>query len=137
MSTTTLDGIIGIPVRHDPDRWRKLDALARVVLPKATTSFHEIHVSLAGAIAGNDAAVAERLLQMDEMEQAARYPAGGVPQAIARGLAEYARGDRAGAITVLAPLLPELERVGAASRAQLDMAFRQSTLSANMSMTAG
>jgi hypothetical protein len=106
---------------HDSDRWRKLDAVARVVLPKATTSFHEIHVSLAGAVAGSDAAVAERLLQMDEMEQAARYPAGGVPQAIARGLGMYARGDRAGAITVLAPLLPELERVGAASRAQHDM----------------
>jgi tetratricopeptide (TPR) repeat protein len=106
---------------RDPDRWRKLDALARALLPKVTISFHEIHVSLAGAIAGSDAAVAERLLQMDEMEQAARYPAGGVPQAVARGLARYARGDRAGAITVLAPLLPELERVGAASRAQLDM----------------
>jgi len=62
------------------------------------------------------------LLELDtEMEQAARYPAGGVPQAIARGLARYARGDRAGAIAVLAPLLPELERVGAASRAQHDM----------------
>ncbi|MGE3781567.1 MAG: hypothetical protein AB7H71_02340 [Alphaproteobacteria bacterium] len=106
---------------HDPDRWRKLDALARVLLPRATTSFHEVHISLAGAIAGSDEAVAERLLQMDALEQAGRYPAGGVPQTIARGLAMYARGDRAGATAVLAPLLPELERIGQASRAQLDM----------------
>ncbi len=106
---------------RDLDRWRKLDALARVLLPKATISFHEIHISLAGAIAGSEKAVAERLLQMDELERAGRYPAGGAPQAIARGLAAYASGDQAGAIAVLAPLLPELERVGAASRAQHDI----------------
>jgi hypothetical protein len=58
---------------------------------------------------------------MDELEQAGRYPAGGIPQTVAQGLALYARGDRAGAIAVLAPLLPELERIGQASRAQQDI----------------
>ncbi|MGD9617040.1 MAG: tetratricopeptide repeat protein [Alphaproteobacteria bacterium] len=106
---------------HDPERWRTLDAFARGLLPRAAISFPDIHVALSDALAGNDAGLAERLAQMDELEQAGRYPAGGVPQAIARGLASYASGDRAGAVATLAPLLPELDRVGQASRAQLDL----------------
>jgi len=38
-----------------------------------------------------------------------------------RGLAAYARGDHAGAVEQLRPLLANLERVGGQSRAQLDM----------------
>jgi tetratricopeptide (TPR) repeat protein len=106
---------------HDPDRWRAFDALARAYLPRAAISLADIHVALANAVAGNDEGLAERLAQMDELEQAGRYPVGGVPQTVARGLALYARGDRAGAIAVLAPLLPELERTGQASRAQQDI----------------
>jgi tetratricopeptide (TPR) repeat protein len=106
---------------RDPERWRTLDAFARDLLPRAAISFPDIHVALANALAGNHQGLAERLAQMDELEQAGRYPMGGVPQVIARGLASYASGDRAGAIAVLAPLLPELERIGQASRAQLDL----------------
>ena len=95
---------------HDPERWRTLDVFARGLLPRAAISFPDIHVALADALAGNHEGLAERLGQMDELEQAGRYPVGGVPQIIARA-ASYASGDRAGAIAALAPLLPELERI--------------------------
>jgi len=106
---------------RDPERWRTLDALAHSLLPRAGLSFTDIHVALADAVAGDRAALDGRLAQMDALEQAGRYPAGGFPQTAARGLAAYAEGDPARAIALLAPLLPELERVGQASRAQHDL----------------
>jgi len=106
---------------RDPQRWETLARFAHAWLPRAGQSFPDMHVALADAVAGEDAALETRLAQMDELERAGRYPAGGIVQAIARGLASYARGDRAGAVAQLTPLLSELERTGAGSRAQLDL----------------
>jgi hypothetical protein len=106
---------------HDPGRCQVLDAFAHSWLPRAGISGADIYVALADAAAGNAAALESRLTEMDALETARRYPAGGFVQAIARGLAAYGSGDHAGAVAQLRPLLPDLERVGAQSRAQLDL----------------
>lgn len=106
---------------RDPARWQALDAFAHAWLPRAGASGADIYVALADATAGDAAALETRLTEMDALQAADRYPAGGFVQAVARGLAAYAAGDHAGAVAQLRPLLPDLERVGAQSRAQLDL----------------
>jgi tetratricopeptide (TPR) repeat protein len=106
---------------RDRERWQTLDAFAHAWLPRAGLSFPDMHVTLADTIAGDDAAFEARLAQMDELERTGRYPEGGIVQTISRGLSCYVRGDRAAAIAQLTPLLPELERLGASSNAQLDL----------------
>jgi tetratricopeptide (TPR) repeat protein len=106
---------------HDPARWQALNAFAHTWLPRAGSSGADIHAALAGAAAGEVASMETRLSEMDALEAAERYPRGGVVQAVVRGLAAYARGDHAGAVEQLRPLLANLERVGGQSRAQLDM----------------
>lgn len=106
---------------RDLARWQTLDGFLHTWLPRAGQSFPDMHVALADAVAGDGTAFEARLAQMNELEGVGRYPEGGIVQAISRGLGSYARGDRAGTITQLTPLLPELERSGASSRAQLDL----------------
>jgi len=106
---------------HDPERWSTLDALAHAWLPRAGSSGADIYAALADAVAGDLPALETRLNEMDALEAAERYPRGGFVQAVARGLAAYAQGDHAAAVVQLRPLLADLERIGAQSRAQLDL----------------
>ena len=106
---------------RDPQRWKALDTFAHGWLPRAAQSFPDMHIALADAVAGDEASLQTRLEQMDELERAGRYPQGGFVPAVSRGLAAYARGDYAGAIAQLAPLLDQTERLGGGSRAQLDL----------------
>ncbi len=59
--------------------------------------------------------------QMEDLARAGRYPGGMIIPDVSRGLAAFARGDHAGAIAKLAPLLAETERLGGGSRAQHDL----------------
>jgi tetratricopeptide (TPR) repeat protein len=106
---------------HDPARWQTLDTFAHSWLPRAVSGGADIHAALADAVVGEIAAMETRLTEMDALEASDRYPRGGIAQAVARGLAAHARGDHAGAVARLRPLLRDLERVGAQSRAQLDL----------------
>ena len=106
---------------RDPQRWKALDTFAHGWLPRAGQSFPDMHVVLADAAADDEASLQTRLEQMEELERAGRYPQGGVVPAVSRGLAAYARGDYAGAIAQLTPLLDKTERLGGGSRAQFDL----------------
>jgi len=106
---------------RDPQRWKVVDTFAHGWLPRAGQSFPDMHVVLADAAADDEASLQTRLEQMEELERAGRYPQGGVVPAVSRGLAAYARGDYAGAIAQLTPLLDKTERLGGGSRAQFDL----------------
>jgi tetratricopeptide (TPR) repeat protein len=106
---------------RDAQRWKSIDTFAHDWLPRAGQSFPDMHVALADAIAGDETSLQARLEQMEELERAGRYPEGGVVPVVSRGLAAYARGDYAGAITQLTPLLDQTERLGGGSRAQFDI----------------
>ena len=108
---------------RDPTRWQAVQAFSRTVLPlpRSMNAFADLHVPLADAMAGNGDALQAWLEQMEELGRAGRYPGGMIVPDVARGLAAFARGDHAGAIAKLEPLLAETERLGGGSRAQHDL----------------
>ena len=69
---------------------------------------------------GDDAALAARNRQIEELAAAGRYPSGSYLPALARGFAAFERRDFAAAIEALAPLAGQNERIGG-SRAQHDL----------------
>jgi len=105
---------------RDAAAWRTMHDLATSAFPRAGVAFSDLHIALTFAVAGDEARLAERLQQIDELGQNGRYPSGrGVPAA-SRGFAAFASGDFAAAIGWLSPIAGELERLGG-SRAQLDL----------------
>jgi len=105
---------------RDVEGWRVMHALASGAFPRAGAAFSDMHVALAQAVAGDDAALAARARQIAELEQNGRYPSGPLVPAVSRGFAAFERGDFTAAIDALEPTVGELERIGG-SRAQLDL----------------
>ena len=93
---------------------------ANSALPRAGVAFSDMHIALAQAVAGNDAALEERARQMDELAREGRYPSGRFVPAVSHAFAAFERRDFAAAIEALEPIAGELERIGG-SRAQLDL----------------
>ena len=83
-------------------------------------AFSDMHIALAQAVAGNDAAPEERIRQIDDLARQGRYPSGPLVPTVARGFAAFERQDFSAAIDALEPITGELERIGG-SRAQLDL----------------
>lgn len=106
---------------RDPDRWQALDTLANHLVPRPAGPFVDVHILLADAVTGNMAAMDTRLEQIEAMVHQERYIGGSFGPEAARGLAAFARGDYAGAIARLSPLLAETDRMGGGSRAQHDI----------------
>ena len=106
---------------RDPARWRALDALANRLVPKPAGPFIDVHLLLAGAVAGNSTAFETRLAAITEQVREDRYIGGDFGPEAALGLAAYANGDYAGTITHLAPLMGQTDRMGGGSRAQHDI----------------
>ena len=106
---------------RDPRRWRTLDALANHLVPRPSNPFVDVHLLLGAAVAGNDAAYADRLGQVEALAREDRYIGGDFGPEAARGLVAFARGDHAGAIGHLSPLLGQTDRMGGGSRAQHDI----------------
>jgi hypothetical protein len=79
-----------------------------------------MHLALAQAVARDDATMATRAEQIDELISQGRYPSGPCVPAVARAFAAFERQDYATVIEALAPITGELERLGG-SRAQLDL----------------
>jgi Tfp pilus assembly protein PilF len=105
---------------RDTEAWRIMHDFANSAFPRAGVAFSDMHIALAQAVAGNDAALAARARQIGELAQAGRYPSGPCVPAVARAFAAFERGDFAAAIDALEPIAGELERLGG-SRAQLDL----------------
>jgi tetratricopeptide (TPR) repeat protein len=105
---------------RDAAAWRALYSYANGALPRPGSGLADLHVILAQAVIGDDAALDARGRQMEELAREGRYPSGSYLPALAGGFAAFEHGDFSAAIEVLAPLAGENERIGG-SRAQHDL----------------
>jgi Flp pilus assembly protein TadD len=106
--------------QRDAAAWRIMHDFATGAFPRAGAAFSDLHIALALAVAGDDAALEARAGQIDDLGRQGRYPSGPLVPAVAHAFAAFARGDFAAAIAALRPIAGELERIGG-SRAQLDL----------------
>jgi hypothetical protein len=106
--------------QRDADSWRMMHDFATGAFPRAGAAFSDMHIALAQAVAGDDAALAARARQMDELARQGRYPSGACVPAVSRAFAAFERRDFSAVIEALEPIAGELERIGG-SRAQLDL----------------
>lgn len=100
--------------------WRDLHGYASASLPRPGNGLADLHVILAQAVMGDEAAPDARAGQIEALAREGRYPSASYLPALARGFAAFERGDFPGAIDALAPLAGENERIGG-SRAQHDL----------------
>jgi Tfp pilus assembly protein PilF len=110
--------LAGLP--RDADAWRAMRDFADAAFPRAGVAFSDMHIALAQAVAGDDAALSARASQIEALVHEGRYPSGTSVPAVARGFAAFERGDYATAIDALEPMADALERLGG-SHAQLDL----------------
>jgi tetratricopeptide (TPR) repeat protein len=100
------------------DAWAQVHAYAQKSFPKAGIAFVDVHRALSAVAAGDTDALGPIVAELEE--RAARAPTGDVVPRLAKGLAAYGKGDWAGAVAVLEPVLAETVRIGG-SRAQRDV----------------
>ena len=100
--------------------WRALYDYAKVALLRPGSGLADLHVILAQAVMGDDAALDARTQQMEDLAREGRYPSGSYLPALSHGFAVFERGDFSAAIEALAPLAGKSERIGG-SRAQHDL----------------
>jgi hypothetical protein len=105
---------------RDAEAWRMIHDFANSAFPRAGAAFSDMHIALAQAVAGDDAALEARARQMDELARNGRYSSGPCVPAVSRAFTAFERRDFAVAIDALEPIAGELERIGG-SRAQLDL----------------
>jgi tetratricopeptide (TPR) repeat protein len=105
---------------RDAESWHVMRDFVDSEFPRAGAAFSDMHIALALAVAGDDAALEARARQIQELVREGRYPSGPFVPAVARGFAEFERRDFAAAIDALEPIADELERIGG-SHAQLDL----------------
>jgi tetratricopeptide (TPR) repeat protein len=105
---------------RDAEAWRRMHDFATGAFPQAGTAFSDLHIALAQAAAGDDAALNIRVRQIDELADGGRYPSGGFVPAVARGFAAFEQRDFGAAIEALELVVDELQRIGG-SHAQLDL----------------
>src|SRR4029077_11376409 len=105
---------------RDAEAWRTMHDFANGAFPRAGVAFSDMHIALAQAVAGNDAALEARARQMDELARNGRYPSGPCVPAVSNAFAAFERQDFSAAIEALEPIAGELERLGG-SRAQCDL----------------
>lgn len=105
---------------RDSAAWRAMYEYATGALPQPGSGLADLHVIVALAVMGDDAALDARVSRMEALARDGRYPSGSYLPALARGLFAFERGDYSGAIDALAPLAGQNERIGG-SRAQHDL----------------
>jgi len=105
---------------RDAAAWSEMHNLAASGFPRPGAAFSDTHVALVHAVTGDDAALTERIQQIEALAEQGRYPSGPCVPAVSRGFAAFERRDFAGAIGALEPIAGELERLGG-SHAQLDL----------------
>jgi Tfp pilus assembly protein PilF len=105
---------------RDIAAWRTMHDFANSAFPHAGAAFSDMHIALAQVVAGNDAALATRAQQIDELAHDGRYPSGTLVPTVASAFAAFERRDFSAAIDALEPVADELERIGG-SHAQLDL----------------
>ena len=61
---------------RDAEAWRVVYDFATSAFPRAGVAFSDMHIALAQAVAGDEAALEARARQMDELARSGRYPSG-------------------------------------------------------------
>jgi hypothetical protein len=74
---------------RDHAAWRGLYDYANSALPRPGNGLADLHVILALAVIGDDAALDARARQMQELARERRYPSGSYLPALARGFAAF------------------------------------------------
>lgn len=97
----------------EAEDWRALSAYATQYFPNPTQSFADMHAALAHAMAGDGEALAK-------VTEASKGYAADMVQPVARAWGAVARGDWAGALADLTPVMADHARIGG-SRAQRDL----------------
>ena len=110
--------LAGFP--RDAAAWRTLYEYGNTALARPAAGLADLHVILTQAVVGDDAALDARTRQMEDLAREGRYPSGSYLPALSRGFVAFERRDFPAAITALAPLMGEDERIGG-SRAQHDL----------------
>ena len=105
---------------RDAEAWHAMHDFVGNAFPRAGAAFSDLHIALAYAVAGDNAALEKRTQQIDGLARANRYPSGSLVPAASRGFAAFEQHDFATAIEALEPIAEELERIGG-SHAQLDL----------------
>src|SRR5437762_3310131 len=105
---------------RDAAAWRGMYEYGNRALPQPGSGLADLHVILALAVMGDDAALDARSSQMEAMAREGRYPSGSYLPSLACGLLAFERRDFTSAIDALAPLAGQSERIGG-SRAQHDL----------------
>jgi tetratricopeptide (TPR) repeat protein len=104
----------------DAVEWRAVRDYALREFPKAGITFVDVHTALACAAAGDAGALQSLVAQLNERNAAGKLAAGPLVPALAEAFGAYVRGDWAGVVDRIAPVLGEHERIGG-SRAQRDL----------------
>lgn len=107
---------------HAPPRhlWRDIHAYAERNFPRPGVPMVDWHVTLAEAMAGDEAGFAARIAAMEAMVAEGRLASGPATPALSRAFAAYIAGDHATAIALIRDVLPDRARLGG-SRAQTDL----------------
>jgi len=105
---------------RDAAAWRVIYDYAGEALSRPSSGLPDLHVILAHAVMGDDAAIEARNREIEALASSGRYPSGSYLPTLARGFAAFERRDFAAAIEALAPLAGQNERIGG-SRAQHDL----------------
>ena len=105
---------------RDAAAWATMHDFAERAFPRAGAAFSDVHIALAEAVAGDEAAQRERARQVRELAGRNHYPSGPMVPAVSQAFAAFERGAFSAAIEALEPVAGELERLGG-SRAQLDL----------------
>ena len=105
---------------REPARWAKIEEFVHAKFPRPGMSLADWHVALAHAATADGAALESWIQAIEDLRRAGRYPSGSVVPTAALAFAAFQRGDHPGVIDLIAPMLPERERMGG-SRAQVDL----------------
>jgi hypothetical protein len=92
--------------------WDEVAAHARRHFPRASLAFADLHASLAEAATGDGNAAKARIAGLHSLAEEGRLPPGKVAPALCAGAVALARGENAGAATVLEAALADLPRIG-------------------------
>ncbi|KJC57825.1 hypothetical protein UP10_26885 [Bradyrhizobium sp. LTSPM299] len=99
--------------------WRDVATYGNGYFPKAGAHFADVHQALVAATT-NDAALQTRLMEMEARQADGKLAPGPSAIGLCRGIAAFAAGDHGDAVRILAPLMPELVRIGG-SHAQREL----------------
>ena len=91
--------------RATPRPGARLHDYANSALPRPGNGLYDLHVILAQAVMGDEAAPDARARQIEALAREGRYPSGSYLPALARGFAAFEREDFSAAIEALAPLV--------------------------------